>query len=388
MTLDTARPPLFTLCIPTKDRSEFLERLLRYYAATGYRHQIFIGDSSEQAGHRARNQRTVAQLSGSLQLSYRQAPGCSSCACLEELSRALTSPYCAFVADDDFLCTGGIERCVAFLEAHPEYGAAHGKGLMLQTEGGKPYGPVGNVGAYPQTILQAETGAARLKEFFTVRLAALLYSVHRTATWRAMFQGVSALPGVSNRNIFKDELIPTCVSVVRGKVAEVDSLYLIRQAHEAIYRHPHAYEWLTSPEWSSSCQLFQARLVDELMQQDHLDLAQARAALKEGFWPYLVRVVREAWSREGTAPKRAPSPLRQAARRVPGLRQSWRAVREMAQGHRDPWSLPALIRPSSPYHADFMPVYQVITAPPKAPAAEESADGLERREPVTLSTHG
>lgn len=377
----------FTLCIPTKDRSEFLERLLRYYVRTGYQHWIFIGDSSSPE-HLARNRKTVAEFSRQLQIIHREYPEESSCGCLEQLSHSITTPYCAFVADDDFLCTAGIERCVAFLEEHPECGAAHGTGLMLQTEGGRPYGVIGNVRYYPQAVLTADTGAQRLTELLTVSLAALLYSVHRTTIWRDMFRGLSALKGVSNQNVFKDELIPTCVSVVRGSVNEVDGLYLIRQAHDGIYRHPHAYEWLTSPEWSASCRMFQERLIHELIRQDHLSVAQAHAAFKNSFWPYLAHLVTNAWSARAGPRAPAPSRFRRLAKRMPGVQCGWRSVRALIQRVRDEYSLPALLQPSSPYYEDFMSVYEVITSPRIAPVAEDSTDGLERREPMTVRTHG
>lgn len=376
----------FTLCIPTKDRSEFLERLLRYYVRTGYRHWIFIGDSS-QPQHMERNRRMVAGFSRQLQIVHREYPGESSCGCLEQLSHSITTPYCAFVADDDFLCTAGIERCMASLEEHPECSAVHGKGLMLQTEGGRPYGVIGNVRRYPQAVLTGDTGAERLKEFFTVSLAALLYSVHRTTIWRDMFQGLSTLTGVSNQNIFKDELIPTCVSVVRGKVREVDGLYLVRQAHDAIYRQPHAYDWLTNPEWFPSYRFFRDRLSDELIHQDDLSAEQARAAFKNGFWPYLAQVVSSARSRDMAKGAPAPSRLRDAAKRIPGVRSGWRSVRRMIQQVRDECSLPALLRPSSAYHADFMPLYCVITSEPEPAARTGESIGPKMVETAAVG-HG
>ncbi|MBI3083503.1 MAG: hypothetical protein HYY90_03985 [Candidatus Omnitrophica bacterium] len=38
---------MITLCVPTYNRPAFIERLLRYYAATSSRHWIFIGASSD-----------------------------------------------------------------------------------------------------------------------------------------------------------------------------------------------------------------------------------------------------------------------------------------------------------------------------------------------------
>ena len=378
-----------TLCIPTKDRPAFLERLLRYYAQTRSPHWIFIGDSSEPA-QVEQNRRTVASFSRRLQIVHQEYPGLSTGACLEALSRLIETPYCACVADDDVLSTPRLERCAAFLERHPECSAAHGKGIMLQVEGGRLSGAIGSLFAYPQAVVQADTGAERLREFFTVSLAVVLFSVHRTATWREMFQGVTELQGVMSQNIFKDELIPTCISVVRGKITEIDGLYLVRQAHDAIYRQPHVYDWLTNPAWFPSYQIFHDRIVEELRRQDGLSLEQAQAALKAGFWPYLAYAVINTW-RKGPARARrwAPSRLRSVAQRIPGLRKGWRTMRGIVMRSRDPWSLPALVQPSSPYHEEFMPIYEAITSPLTQRPAGDPTDGSGDREATmaALSAH-
>ena len=362
---------MITLCVPTFNRPAFIERLLRYYAATGFRHWIFIGDSSDVEDAK-RTQRAVASWEGRLQVRYEACPGLSSCAALEHLSRLVTTPYCAFLGDDDFLCPTTLDRCVEFLDANPDYGAAHGRAILFQLETAGPYGAMGTVGRYPLATLEAETGAARLKEFFTVSLHALLNAVHRVESWRAMFRGVGSMKGVMNRNLFKDELMPTCVSVIRGKVKELDGLYLMRQAHDT-YHWPHVYDWLTDPDWFPSYEIFQRRLIEELMHRDRLSAEQARVAVRDAFWPYLAHVVTSARRRERAGRRPAPSRLRTWAKRVPGLRRGWRAVRALLQRYWDADSLPALLRPSLADHADFMPFYLAVTTPPPRLVDDEQA---------------
>lgn len=287
---------MITLCVPTCNRPAFVERLLRYYAATGSRHGILIGDSSDTADA-ARTQRAVASWEGRLQVRYEACPGLSSCEALEQLSRLITTPYGAFLGDDDFLCPTTLDRCAAFLDTHTEYGAAHGRAILFQLETAGPHGAMGTVSAYPLATLEAETGAGRLKEFFTVGLSALLNAVHRTPTWREMFRGVSSMKGVSNRNLFKDELMATCVSVIRGKVKALDGLYLMRQAYDT-YHWPHVYDWITDPEWFPSYQVFQHRLIEELLREDRLSAEHARVVIRDVCWPYLAQVVTETWRNE------------------------------------------------------------------------------------------
>lgn len=357
---------MMTLCVPTLNRPEFLARLLRYYATTRYRHWIFIGDSSE-CQHAERNQQTVASFDGVLKVVYRHYPGLSSCACVEQLNREVTTPYCAFMADDDFVTPSGLDRCLAFLERHSDYVAAHGRAILFQIEGGGAHGAIGNVGPYPQAVVRSETGAARLREFFTSSLYTLLFSVHRTEAWQAMFRGVSSLPGDRSQNIFKDELIPVSVSVIRGKVQELDGLYLARQAHEGIYRHPDIYDWITDPAWLPSYEVFRDRLGEELCRQDGLDAAEARRVVKDVCWAFLAHGMMSSWqaaSRQPVHAERRLHGLRRVARQIPGLRPIWRRVRALIERRRTAWSLPALLLPGSPYHQDFLPIYAAVTRPP------------------------
>ncbi len=374
---------MITVCVPTFNRPAFIERLLRYYAATGYRHWIFIGDSS-QAEDAARTRRAVESWEGQLQVRYEACPGLSSCAALEYLSRFITTPYCAFLGDDDFLCPTTLDRCAEFLDANPDYSAAHGRAILFQIETAGPYGAMGTVGSYPLATLEADTGAGRLKEFFTVSLYALLNAVHRTPTWRDMFRGVGSMKGVKNRNLFKDELMATCVSVIRGKVKELDGFYLMRQAHDT-YHWPHIYEWLMDSEWSPSYQIFHERLADELIRQDGLRMEEARAVIRDVFWPYLAAQVIETRKTETARVRPGRSSLRRFARRLPAARQAWRALRAVVQRARDPWSLPALLDPTSPHHADFLPIYQLVTSRPVEPPGGERPPA-RASETIVMST--
>ncbi|MBI4596915.1 MAG: TIGR00180 family glycosyltransferase [Candidatus Omnitrophica bacterium] len=350
-----------TLCVPTINRPAFLGRLLRYYAAASAPYRIAIADSSDPV-RAEQNQQIIRRLAGRLHVVYRQYPGMSVGACFEAMNQTLDTPYCALLGDDDFLCPPGLERCVEFLEGHPDYGAAHGIGLHFQTEGGHPHGPIGRVGPYPQAVLETDTGAQRLGEFVMKSLYVLIYSVHRAAIWRSMFTGVGAMEDIKTQNGFKNEVLATCVSAVRGKVKALDGLYLFRQVHQRNTPVPHVYEWLTDPEWFPSYRIFEDRVSEELMRQDQLPMEQARQIVRDVFWSYLAKVMMGVREKELRRPSRQGtlSSLRRAARAIPWLRRSGRAARSMFDRYQRPWSLSALLHPSSPYHTDFMAVARAV----------------------------
>jgi hypothetical protein len=51
----------------------------------------------------------------------------------------------------------------------------------------------------------------------------------------------------------------------------------------------------------------------------------------------------------------------------------WRSVRSLVSRREDALSLSALMKPSSPYHTDFVPIYRAVGNPP--------ADLLEGADP-------
>ena len=60
-------------------------------------------------------------------------------------------------------------------------------------------------------------------------------------------------------------------------------------------------------------------------------------------------------------------------RRIPLLKGTWHQARSFLPGDQNKISLPALLRPGSPYHADFMPIYRAVVNQPVSldPAAKE-----------------
>jgi glycosyltransferase domain-containing protein len=337
-----------TLLLPTMNRPDFVLRLLRYYASVQYRGPIIIGDSSSPEVV-ADARRAAAPFSKTLDLDYRACPGLGLADCWKQLIDCTKTAYAAYLADDDFLVPGSLEASARFLSEHPDYAAAHGAGLGVTLDSHGLHGQVAQCDYYAQTVSEAERPSERLSahlEHYSVSL----FAVHRTETWRAMFKDVHGIADMS----FGAELLPCCLSVVYGKVKELPGLYVVRQTHDRRYNQPTMFDWIASAAWFPSYEATRESLARALVEQEGVPLDDARRLVQEGFRRYVgggMGLPRQ-WANGG--------PAVAIARK---LWHAWRAVQPVPHAE---FKLDELLKPSSPYHAEFMPVYHaLITPPPK-----------------------
>lgn len=367
-----------TIVIPTMNRSEFLIRLLHYYSDLRFQGCICIGDSSD-AYHVERTKRAIKALEGKLRVSYHEHPDISYSACFNRLGLAVSTPYTVFSGDDDFLVPGRLEECIAFLENHGDYSAAHGMAIMFRLDAAGPYGKLESICRYPQRGIEADTASQRLINYFTNPFVPL-FSVHRTEAWRIMCRDV----GLLTDRPLADEGLPSFLSVIQGKIKELDCFYLAFQDHGERTRHPDIFDRIMTPNWASSYQVCRELLAKELARKDGISVEEAREVVKQAWWFLLAKGLARKWeARYGRSTQKSRSRLREAVRRVPGSTRAWRVVRSLFRRKEDVVSLAALLRRSSPYHADFMPIYRAVTNPPAD--LLEGAD-LSRRVRATVAS--
>ena len=346
---------MITLLIPTMNRSDFLIRLLRYYGDLDFQGYICIGDSSNPV-HVERTKRAIEMFQGRLKIIYRQYPHLNVIRCVQQLLDFVSTPYAAMVPDDDFLVPTALEQCALFLDGHPDYNAAHGVAALISLQCRGAYGQVAGAGHYRQPVIEGETASQRLLDYLS-NYSASLFSVHRVESWREMVRDVSLLAD----RALGEELLPGCLSIIQGKVKELDCLSLVRQAHDQRYLLPDLYDWITGPNWLPSYQVFRDSLAEELVRQDGISMDEAQEVVKQALWSYLAEHLNRQWrSRYGQAGTGIRNHFRQTARAIPGAPRIWRTLRSLKPRERDEISLPALLNPSSPFHADFLPIYEHV----------------------------
>ena len=151
----------------------------------------------------------------------------------------------------------------------------------------------------------------------------------------------------------------SCLSLIHGKAKKLDGLYLVRQGFVAKeYEVLDVFDWIARPSWGEQYERFRDCLAEELSQREGMEIDKARHVIKEIFSDYLSSSLKSSGT--GAA---APNGLRQVMRSLPGARPIWHALRSFNPETKSEINLPALLHPSSTYHAEFMPIYRAITEP-------------------------
>ena len=384
------------ILIPTMNRSDFLIRQLQYYASVNSPHPVYIGDASDDE-HKEQLEMTIEQLQHLITIHYHHWPGHNDRQALARLIELTEESYCAFAGDDDFLIPNSLTKCARLLKQNQEYRTAQGKGPVFTLDEPGPYGEMKGLGAYwLKNEIEENTGKQRLLKFFPQSYFVNQFSVHR----KEEFLQDSEFYQIIDDSSFA-ELLHTSLAVIKGKSKFIDSLYLIRHVHPE--QHTGSYlnwkndffDWLTHPDWQPSFQVFNDTLIRALCEVDGIEENEASEIVKQAFWSYLAggmwRKYQSKYGQTTSSKQNAIvngkvnswKSLRELVKKIPGAREVVNQLRNVkasiVPGHEDlmtkedrlvmraekgELSLPVLLHPSSPYHEDFLPVYEAITGQP------------------------
>ncbi len=345
-----------SILIPTMNRSEFVTRALNYYSAVGFKGAICLGDSSDEQ-HARKIQQAIDALKGRLNVIYRYFPSppyTNDAMCLKELIEAVPTPYAVYSGDDDFVIPRTLEQCATFLDSHPDHSAAHGVTVAVCLRASGAHGPLRWAEYRVGHILESDRAAERWKGYMRHALSTQ-YNLHRTETWRQMYQHLPVVP----TRYLGTEVLPCSFSAVLGKIKELDGLSCIFQVNDVKrfgWGTHSMYSLAMQPDWSQSVQGLRRSIVEEIARTDHIAVEEAGRLFDKEFWRHLL-IMLQAHYDERYEPMNAFSAFKRRFPSVVAAVRVWRQIRSFRYRR---ISLKALLNPSHPYHADFMPAYQAI----------------------------
>lgn len=361
-----------TVLIPTYNRYPRLRRLLRYVRSVDLPYRVTVLDSSSDSMDLGELREG---LSDSRISHVRYEPSISPVAKLADGLRRVATPYVVVWADDDFLVPAALGEGVRFLEGHRDYSVVHGQAGLFRVASNRDSAAMQWVAPYRQPSLTQETASERLRDHLR-HYSVIAYSIHRTESMKKNMECCRTY----GFGYTWGELAGGSLSVIQGKVKQLNDLYMLRETHPGMdsWREPSqpfdVFDWVTDPMFPITYDAFRRCLAAELARQDGISVGRAEAVVKEAFWSYVATVLTVKWQAQyGRRQSQARDRLREAAARLPALRQGGRRLQALLQRYREPLSLPALLHPSSPYHADFMPIYQMVTKEVEAGWDQERA---------------
>ncbi len=346
---------MITIIIATKDRPELIYRFLNYLVSVDYRHSIVIGDSSVDS-FQAKMKEVVMAFGGKLSIKYLDCKGAGVIECHRHLLGAISTPYVVCISDGSFLVPQSLEKCVDFLERNPDYSIAHGRGALFTLTGEGPYGKIDQVDIYPLPIQEEESAVQRLSKYLK-NYTVTMYCVYRSEIWKKAWQSSFTIKD----RAFAGELLPGCLTVVYGKAKELDCLYMMRHMHSRRVIFPNIDDWIGSEHWQSSYQSFCNVLAEALVQKDGIAIDKAKEVIKEVFWDYVKRGI-DLQNTNGKGNNQWGKRAKHILKRIPAIRKTARVIKSVAVSSKNiAW--PSLLRKGSFYHADFMPIYEIVKEP-------------------------
>ncbi len=352
---------MLTLVIPTRNRAHFLSRVLQYYSQNQLKYSIIIADASDSEDY-TKTEQIIKRLNGSLNVTHLSfPPQAPVVVCLANGLKQVRTPYSAFVADDDFYVPSALDQCVRFLETHPDYRVVHGIYVTFGLASGDVHGPVQWVCHYNYRDIEQDSGNFRFCDFMEDCFASG-NSVHRTED---LLEGYEQAVKFNLEDPF-NELLTSCLPIIRGKVKRIEKLYKICQAHSqqtSCRLSMDAIDRICTPRWAEHYSHLRDYLGEILARQDGIGVTEGREIVKKEFWLYLARHLDRDWQIAYS-----PQSLNGLRFRVQGTLQRILGILKTRYGifsfipsQAIEITLPELLNPSSPYHSDFAPVYRAIT---------------------------
>ena len=263
------------ILVPTKDRLDFVIRLINYYVSINSPHPIFIGDASNQSSEEL----VLKAAQDKIDVYYFHWKKLSDRKTLiklgEEASKITHLDYCAYHGDDDFFVSESLSMCAEFLNENPEYVTSQGRAFTFALNEDGPYGELERIGIFCDVKeLNVATAVERLKEI-TSSYWVPIFSVHRIKEFiDDIGNGVDT---IIDRNF--GEYVNSLTIAMRGKSKFIDCLYLARNVHSAI-DHPTRLEWVTGENWHLSYSEIIKSVSKVLSSKDNLSLAESNIKAK------------------------------------------------------------------------------------------------------------
>jgi glycosyltransferase domain-containing protein len=345
---------VITFVIPTRNRPDFLRRVLAYYRRTGATYPLLVADSSD--GPPPADVLPLLAEPPVRHLVF--PPETRFHAKILQALREVETPCVCLWADDDFMVPDCAAAGAALLARDASYSAAAGRSIhfTLYDEG-----RVLRVWPYEQRAWEEPDVERRLVSYFE-NYTTVFYAVQRTASQLRRFQQLSE----ANLDYWWGELVLAADTLIEGRVHLDPRLGMVRESHEqqSSAEAWNVFSWISTGTYGAGFPKVRALLQESLVRDHGRDPARAAALVDQALWAFLRHGLATDYDARYRPAVAAPPAPGVGARLSAGLRKGplWRLAAWAERGAGDgEWSVEALTSGRSPHARAFAPIFAALT---------------------------
>ena len=254
---------MLTLFMPTQDRPELLGRALNFYASEKLIYPLIIADSSNP-----KNKFKIKSIidRSSLDIKFFEYPhNFDQSSKIRNALNSIETEFTLMIADDDLLVPVGIEKCVKFLNQNKSFSAASGRSYVFSIRGNEPKNLKYDIEVYNQIKITSPDAEKRIKLHFR-NWATSAYSVQKTSIIRDVANQLESY----GDDIRSKELLWYATSAIRGNIATLDVLYMLRQKGlKKEWKAKSFEDWTKTDQFKKNQKLLIESLSRELCQKNN-----------------------------------------------------------------------------------------------------------------------
>ena len=347
---------MITLLMPTINRFYFIKKYLIYLNASGFNGQVLIGDSSDESNFDATKNYIESNIF-TFEVSQYSFPDMYPHQCIKKMLKDIKFSYSMFICDDDIVVVNTLKKCIKFLDHNQSYSGVGGVSVRLHLDPDN-YNNIVSSSVYRVREIECQTASERVIDLFS-NYSVIAYSLARTEEFISRWP--DDVNGDNYDKAIGTEILPCAILAAQGKVKMIDELFVVRQIHEDRIILPEFVDIILHPQWVTTMNFAVDKLSRVVSSVDGISYKKAHI------------IVNNAWKKflEGQAinirSRGDPTLLRKISIRVKLLfgstiHSKLRKFRQLVVilTNKKSLILPALLKSSSPYHADFKEIYDVI----------------------------
>ncbi len=288
-----------SILIPTKNRSEYIIRQLKYYQSVRSTHNILIGDASDE-DHYSKTADFIKSIKN-INVFHYALPNTSTIDTIIYLCNKSNDKYVCFTGDDDFQITSNFEKLERFLEQNPDYVSAQGRSLIFSIpEKNTSKNHIYSLDEYPTLSCEKNSSTERIESLFN-KYSISFFGLSRREIFQA---GFASGKGMINKTL-TDEILPCSYLSACGKTKLFPFLSFVREGlpETVKYTLPSAIDWILLDNFSSTVNRYLDIIAQLISKTDKIEFDLARKTAKKAFAKYLISALSKQNIKQKNKPK-------------------------------------------------------------------------------------